>query len=75
MSFSWQSDATIKKDDAITVEGEEVHGTADYQGPSFPPKPAHNVEPPAISASDLDKKLRDNLEQKAVEWYGVKSKG
>lgn len=71
MWFVWQSDVITKKDDAITVEGQEVHGTADYQGPSFPPKPAHYIEPSAISASDLDKKLRENLEQKTMEWYRV----
>ena len=47
----------------------------DYQGPSFPPKPterlpaAYNVEPLTMTADELDKKLKENLEQKAMEWY------
>ena len=60
--------------DAITVEGEVVPSKEDYQGPSFPPKPAerlspYNAEPLTMSATELDKKLKQNLEQKAMEWY------
>ena len=58
---------------AIIVDGEEVQSAADYQGPSFPPKPterlfSYNLEPQTMSASELDKKLKENLEQKAMEW-------
>lgn len=55
-----------------------VRSTADdYQGPSFPPKPpaerfsTYNVETLSMSASELDKKLKENLEQKAMEWYDI----
>ena len=61
---------------AVIVEGEKLQTAEDnYQGPSFPPKPAerlstHIAEPLSMSASELDKKLRENLEYKAIQWYG-----
>ena len=57
------------------MQVEEAKSTVDYQGPSFPPKPAerlpaaYNIEPLTMSASELDKRLKENLEQKAMEWY------
>ncbi|XP_065920993.1 serine-rich adhesin for platelets-like isoform X2 [Dysidea avara] len=70
-----QSDTTTvdhRTGDGITLEGENVPVTRDYHGPSFPPKPAErlspNVECFTMSSSELDKKLQEILEEKALDW-------
>jgi len=73
---SVQSDTNTTADhrtvDGITLEGENVPNTRDYHGPSFPPKPAEklpqNIECLTMSSSELDKKLQEILEEKALDW-------
>jgi len=72
-----QSDTTTttvdhRTGDGITLEGENVPITRDYHGPSFPPKSAEglsqNPECLTMSSSELDKKLQEILEKKALDW-------
>jgi len=54
------------------LEGEHVAIARDYHGPSFPPKPAERLLQPVecltMSSNELDKKLQNILEEKALDW-------